>query len=90
MVVLNNQLVYISSIRESNFRMVGPASNKAGTTIGPAVGARCHSHFIDYLEINMSDGFEGSPEYDDWIESGGRDEDRSYYYQKWQRRVRSS
>lgn len=38
----------------------------------------------------MSDGFEGSPEYDDWIESGGRDEDRSYYYQKWQRRLRSS
>ncbi|OUC29245.1 hypothetical protein BC473_09380 [Neisseria meningitidis] len=23
----------------------------------------------------MSDSFENSPEYDDWIESGGRDED---------------
>ncbi len=36
----------------------------------------------------MSDGFKNSPEYDEWIESGGRDEDYSYYYQKWERRVR--
>ena len=28
----------------------------------------------------MSDSFENSPEYDDWIESGGRDEDYEYYY----------
>lgn len=90
MVVLNNLLVYISLIWESNFPYGGPVSNKAGTPISTAAGERCHSHFIVYLEINMSDGFEGSPEYDDWIESGGRDEDRSYYYQKWQRRVRSS
>ncbi len=28
----------------------------------------------------MSDSdFKNSPEYDDWIESGGRDEDYSYY-----------
>ena len=33
------------------------------------------------------DGFKNSPEYDDWIESGGRDEDYSYYYEKWHRRV---
>lgn len=36
----------------------------------------------------MSDSFENSPEYDDWIESGGRDEDYEYYYNKWQRRTR--
>ncbi|QLF61825.1 hypothetical protein HBJ33_028775 (plasmid) [Klebsiella pneumoniae] len=30
----------------------------------------------------MSDSdFKNSPEYDDWIESGGRDEDYSYYYE---------
>lgn len=39
-------------------------------------------------EYKMSDGFKNSPEYDEWIESGGRDEDYSYYYQKWERRVR--
>ena len=31
----------------------------------------------------MSNGFKNSPEYDDWIESGGRDEDYEYYYNKW-------
>lgn len=31
--------------------------------------------------------FEHSDEYDDWIESGGRDEDRSEYYNKWHRRT---
>ncbi len=36
----------------------------------------------------MSDSFENSPEYDNWIESGGRDEDYEYYYNKWQRRTR--
>ncbi len=35
----------------------------------------------------MSDGFKGSPEWEDWIQSGGRDEDYSYYYEKWHRRV---
>ena len=37
----------------------------------------------------MSDNrpFEQSPEYEDWIESGGRDEEYSYYYNKWDRRV---
>jgi hypothetical protein len=29
------------------------------------------------------DGFKNSPEYDDWIESGGRDEDYNFYYEKW-------
>lgn len=32
-------------------------------------------------------GFIGSPEYEDWIESGGRDEDYGYYYNKWERRI---
>ena len=37
----------------------------------------------------MNEKFENSPEYDDWIEeTGGRDEDRSEYYNKWERRVR--
>lgn len=35
----------------------------------------------------MSGSFENSPEYDAWIESGGRDEDYSYYYEKWHRRT---
>lgn len=35
----------------------------------------------------MSDSFKNSPEYDDWIESGGRDEDYEYYYNKWFRRT---
>ena len=36
----------------------------------------------------MSDeAFKNSPEYDKWIESGGRDEDYSYYYNAWHRRV---
>ena len=34
--------------------------------------------------------FKNSPEYDEWIESGARDEDYSHYYNKWARRVRSS
>lgn len=35
----------------------------------------------------MSNSWENSPEYEEWIESGGRDEDYSYYYNKWDRRV---
>lgn len=36
----------------------------------------------------MSVSFEGSDEHEDWItETGGRDEDREYYYDKWFRRV---
>lgn len=39
----------------------------------------------------MSDqSFESSPEYDDWVESGGRDEEYSDYYNKWNRRVNLS
>ena len=39
-------------------------------------------------ERAMSDNsWENSPEYDAWIESGGRDEDYSDYYNKWDRRV---
>jgi hypothetical protein len=38
----------------------------------------------------MSGRFEDSPEYEDWIESGGRDEDYSHYYNKWERRMRTS
>ncbi|HGY3714689.1 TPA: hypothetical protein ACNVDX_000271 [Citrobacter gillenii] len=35
----------------------------------------------------MSESFEHSPEYEDWIqETGGRDEDYDEYYQKWWRR----
>ena len=35
----------------------------------------------------MSERFEDSPEYEDWIqETGGRDEDHSDYYNKWMRR----
>ncbi|WP_337236675.1 hypothetical protein [Proteus faecis] len=35
----------------------------------------------------MSECFENSPEYEDWIEeTGGRDEERSDYYNKWMRR----
>jgi hypothetical protein len=37
----------------------------------------------------MSDGFKGSPEHEDWIQSGGKDEDYSYYYNKWHRRITS-
>jgi hypothetical protein len=29
------------------------------------------------------DGFIGSPEYEEWEESGMRDEDYMYYYSKW-------
>ncbi|WP_276329611.1 MULTISPECIES: hypothetical protein [Aeromonas] len=37
----------------------------------------------------MSEKFEHSPEYEDWIEeTGGRDEEYSEYYNKWERRVR--
>ena len=38
-------------------------------------------------EMEMSGGFVGSPEHEEWIESGGRDEDYNRYYEKWQRRV---
>lgn len=38
----------------------------------------------------MSGRFEDSPKYDEWFESGGRDEDYSYYYNKWERRMRTS
>jgi len=35
----------------------------------------------------MSELFEHSPEYEDWIqETGGRDEDYDDYYEKWWRR----
>lgn len=35
----------------------------------------------------MSEQFEDSPEYDDWIdETDGRDDARSHYYNKWERR----
>ena len=55
----------------------------------------CLCHLGEWLLVNlfcaaevfMSDGFTGSPEWEDRIESGGRDEDYSDYYQKWQRRV---
>ncbi len=37
----------------------------------------------------MDEKFENSHEYDDWIEeTGGRDEEYSDYYNKWERRVR--
>ena len=35
----------------------------------------------------MSESWEKSPEHDDWIESGGRNEDYEYFYQKWARRI---
>lgn len=36
----------------------------------------------------MSDAaFKRSQEYDDWVESGGRDEEYSDYYNKWHRRT---
>lgn len=38
-------------------------------------------------EMEMSGGFVGSPEHEEWLESGGRDEDYNRYYEKWQRRV---
>ena len=39
----------------------------------------------------MAGRFEDSPEHEDWIqETGGRDEDHSRYYNKWQRRTRQS
>lgn len=37
-----------------------------------------------------SNRWEDSPEHDEWIEKGGRDEDYSYYYNKWDRRVNRS
>lgn len=45
--------------------------------------------FIHSSEVftMLAEPFEQSPEYDDWIESGGRDEDYSRYYNKWHRRV---
>ena len=37
----------------------------------------------------MSNSFENSSEYDDWIEeTGGSDESYRYYYEKWERRIR--
>jgi hypothetical protein len=39
--------------------------------------------------MNMSEEtFENSPEHDEWIETGGRDEEYSEYYQAWARRIR--
>lgn len=38
---------------------------------------------------NKPEKFENSPEYDEWFESGGKDEDRDYYYNKWMKRVTS-
>jgi hypothetical protein len=35
----------------------------------------------------VDNSWDSSPEKEDWIESGGRDEDYNYYYQKWHRRV---
>lgn len=35
----------------------------------------------------MSNRWEDSPEHEEWIESGGRDEDYARYYAKWERRV---
>lgn len=37
-----------------------------------------------------SNRWEDSPEHEEWIESGGRDEDYEHYYQKWERRTRNS
>jgi hypothetical protein len=43
---------------------------------------------IEGKSSKMSGSFEGSDEHEDWItETGGRDEDRDYYYQKWFRRT---
>lgn len=32
--------------------------------------------------------FEDSPEYDEWVQNGGRDEEHDEYYQDWHRRMR--
>ncbi len=46
---------------------------------------KSRQHIIE--GIIMSERFEDSPEYEDWIEeTGGRDEERSDYYNKWMRR----
>ncbi len=46
---------------------------------------KSRQHIIE--EVIMSERFEDSPEYEDWIEeTGGRDEERSDYYNKWMRR----
>lgn len=37
-----------------------------------------------------SNRWEDSPEHEEWIEQGGRDEDYAYYYNKWDRRVNRS
>lgn len=42
---------------------------------------------VDFI---MCESFKGSPEEEDWIQSGGRDEDYDYYYEKWYRRVSRS
>lgn len=39
--------------------------------------------------VKKAEAFEDSPECEDWLESGGRDEDHSYYYNMWDRRVNS-
>jgi len=39
----------------------------------------------------MSETFHGSDEHEDWItETGGSDEERSFYYNKWFRRTQTS
>ena len=46
---------------------------------------KSRQHIIE--EVIMSERFEDSPEYEDWIEeTGGRDEEHSDYYNKWVRR----
>ncbi len=41
------------------------------------------------MENNMSDGFKNSPEYDEWQQNGGRDEEESRYYNQWHRRTQA-
>jgi len=36
-----------------------------------------------------NDSWENSPEYDTWVQSGERDEDRSHYYNLWNKRVQT-
>lgn len=43
--------------------------------------------FVD--ERSDDERFKDSPEYDDWVESGGRDEDYSDSYNEWHRRERN-
>ncbi|MGJ0577186.1 hypothetical protein ACR71G_03495 [Xenorhabdus bovienii] len=37
--------------------------------------------------MSESERFEDSPEFDEWIEKGGRDEEESDYYNDWHRRM---